>query len=129
MALPPTRREHRIPTPEREHVSRDDRERARVIDFRQAVELFEPQKADRPGLAGNTPAAPGRPLPWEPGHPVRRRPAPRTRVWRHTVYLGVFRTEQMHTILTDSGLADRVGTAAEALHGRPFADVPHAMSR
>jgi hypothetical protein len=90
-------------------VNRGDRKRARIVDFWRAVELFEPQKVDRPNLRGDAPVShvePGRPLPWERGHPVRQRPVPRNRVWRHTVYLGVFKIEQMHAILTDAFGAD-----------------------
>lgn len=86
-------------------MTRGDRERARIVDFWRAVELFEPQKVDRPDPRGDTPVShvePGCPLPWERGHPVRRRPTPRNRLWRHTVYLGVFKVEQMHAILTDA---------------------------
>lgn len=83
-------------------VARGDQERARVVDFWRAVELFEPQKVDRPDLRGDTPVyevEAGLPLPWQKGHPLQNRRPPRNTVWRHTVYLGVFSTKETHTIL------------------------------
>lgn len=79
------------------------------MDFWQAVELFEPQKVDKPDLRGDVPVStvePGRPLPWESGHPVRQRPVPRYAVRRHTVYLGVFPLDQTHAVLTRAFGAD-----------------------
>lgn len=79
------------------------------MDFWQAVELFEPQKVDKPDLRGDFPVStvePGLPLPWEPGHPVRQRPVPRHAVRRHTVYLGVFSLDQTHAVLTRAFGAD-----------------------
>lgn len=83
-------------------MSRVDRERARIVDFWRAVELFEPQKADKPDLRSDTPITevePGLPLPWQAGHVVRYRPTRGNRVWRHTVYLGVFPGSQTHDVL------------------------------
>ncbi|MFD7364981.1 DEAD/DEAH box helicase [Nocardiopsis alba] len=90
-------------------MARGDRERARIVDFWRAVELFEPQKVDRPNLRSDTPVsevAPGRPLPWERGHPVLQRPLPRNTVRRHTVYLGVFPMARTQEILTRAFGAD-----------------------
>ncbi|MFL1430356.1 MULTISPECIES: DEAD/DEAH box helicase [unclassified Nocardiopsis] len=79
-----------------------DRERARIVDFWRAVELFEPQKVDRVDLRSGTPVAevePGLPLPWEPGSTLGNKRPPRNTVWRHTVYLGVFSTVETDAVL------------------------------
>ncbi|MGW5877263.1 AAA domain-containing protein [Nocardiopsis terrae] len=86
-----------------------DRERARIVDFWRAVELFEPQKVERPDPRSDTPVhgvEPGLPLPWEAEHPVRRLPLPRNRVRRHRVYLGVFQSKETDEILARAFGAD-----------------------
>ena len=90
-------------------VARGDQERARVVDFWRAVELFEPQKVDRVDPRGTFPVhdvKAGLPLPWQKGHPLQNRRPPRNTVWRHTVYLGVFSTEETRTILDEVFGAD-----------------------
>jgi hypothetical protein len=90
-------------------VARSDRERAHIVDFWRAVELFEPQKVDRPDLRSDTPVCDvdsGLPLPWEAGSPLRNKRPPRNTVWRHTVHLGVFSTRETNTILDEAFGAD-----------------------
>jgi hypothetical protein len=74
--------------------------RARVIDFWRAVELFSPREVP--------PASPRRrvwnisaegPLPWEAGHPLRDVVVEDGRVWRHTLYGGVFSLDRVHDLL------------------------------
>ncbi len=75
-------------------------ERAGIVRFWRAVELFEPAGIDRPNPHQRVyEIDPGGPLPWEDGHPLSRVPAGRDRVWRHTVYCGVYSLDQVHAEL------------------------------
>ncbi|WP_280664449.1 MULTISPECIES: hypothetical protein [unclassified Kitasatospora] len=66
------------------------------------MELFSPQKVDRVDPSKDVyPVWDGRPLPWEPGHRLRRRSPGHGRTWQHTVYAGVFEL----TALRDTLLA------------------------
>lgn len=91
-------------------------ERQRILDFWWMVELLSPQSTPRPtGRATRLDDRQviewrpgGGPLPWQalpPPPPLKRT----TRVWRHTVYLGVYALEDTY----------------DALH-RVFADDPNA---
>lgn len=79
-----------------------ERERqAGIVRYWRAVELFSPQKVDRPDPAQDMySVAAGRPLPWEPGHRVRAKSLPPKCVRRHTVYAGVFDLDRVRETLT-----------------------------
>lgn len=49
---------------------------------------------------------PGRPLPWEKGHPLQRTRLPEGRRWRHTLYGGVFALDRVHAALVTTFGAD-----------------------
>ena len=79
---------------------RGDGDRARVIEFWRAVELFSPQKVDRPSRERRMyRVRAGELLPWEPGHELEREKLDEHRVWRHVVYVGVYSLESMFTLL------------------------------
>lgn len=42
---------------------------------------------------------PDQPLPWEKGHPLRRQQLSDKQTWRHTVYLGLYRRENVFEVL------------------------------
>src|SRR5262245_39169789 len=42
---------------------------------------------------------PGRPLPWESGHPLRQRKLSEKLTWRHTVYLGLYPRQSVFEVL------------------------------
>lgn len=44
---------------------------------------------------------PGRPLPWERGHSLRRQRLPKERTWRHIVYVGIYSRENVFAALSD----------------------------
>jgi len=73
-----------------------------IIEFWRAVEMFSP-----PPIPAARPKqevfdiAPGEPLPWEPGHPVQAGRLPEDRVWRHTVYVGLYPREAVFSALKD----------------------------
>jgi len=74
---------------------------AAVLGFWRTVELFSPQTVSKLSHSGSTDrpvitVGPGESLPWE------RRYRPRTgKVWRHTVYLGVYRIAQVYDVLRE----------------------------
>lgn len=80
-------------------------ERLRILTFWWMLELFSPQplpaltrKSTRPPDRQVIEWTPGEPLPWEklaPPEPVGETP----RVWRHTVYLGVYKLEATYESL------------------------------
>ncbi|MEG8182958.1 DEAD/DEAH box helicase [Nocardia terpenica] len=72
---------------------------ARILRFWRAVEYFSPPKVeavDHRNLMFEVRR--GRPLPWEPGGLNARKPK-RDRVWRHTVYAGVFAIADVRPVL------------------------------
>ncbi|MEU0554721.1 ATP-binding protein [Dactylosporangium sp. NPDC006015] len=74
--------------------------RARVVEFWQTVEMFSPQrveKVDREQLVFGVRA--GQALPWEPGHELARRRLRANQAWRHVVYLGVYRLDEVFEVL------------------------------
>ncbi|WP_175409174.1 DEAD/DEAH box helicase [Streptomyces sp. TRM64462] len=83
--------------------ARSERQRrADIVRYWRAVEMFSPQKVDKVAPArGMYAVDAGRPLPWEPGHPVRRRPPGRNMVWQHTVYCGVYAVSAVRDVLID----------------------------
>jgi hypothetical protein len=101
-------------------VTRDDdgdrAERARVIEFWRAVEVFSPQPLPRPDArSGVADAGPGEELPWEPGAPGCPRPA-EGKAWRHEVFAGLHELSRVRDTLTglygpddDGGQRERAG--------------------
>lgn len=84
-----------------EIVTAADAERKRQADilrYWRAVEYFSPPKVDRVDENANVFAASvSRPLPWEQGSGLGR--PRRDRVWRHTVYAGIFDIARMRQFL------------------------------
>lgn len=92
-----------------------ERERqADILRYWRAVEYFSPPKVDRVDKRTNVFAASARwPLPWEPGSELGR--PRRNRVWRHTVYAGIFDIERMREFLLG---AFRASEQEQDLDGR-----------
>src|SRR5207247_10228122 len=87
---------------------------ARVLRFWRALELFNAQPVDPVDEARQRfRVQSGRPLPWEYGHPLRNRRLGEGKVWRHTVYGGVYALDRVHEVL------ERVfGSSGEAFDER-----------
>ncbi|WP_433259616.1 DEAD/DEAH box helicase (plasmid) [Streptosporangium sp. CA-135522] len=77
--------------------------RARIMEFWRACELFSPQSVPKVNPRDEREPAfriePGEPLPWQPGHPLRRRRIKTTMAWRHILYGGLFSLERMRALL------------------------------
>jgi hypothetical protein len=70
------------------HVNERSETQARIVRYWRAVEYFSPPKVDPVDPEkGVRPVHHGRSLPWEPG--VLGSPGDK-KVWRHTVYAGIF---------------------------------------
>jgi hypothetical protein len=86
---------------------RSNENRARIIEFWRAVELFSPQnvpKVDPRGRVYRVTA--GDPLPWEAGHDLQRVRLDSRMTWRHTVYGGVFSLARVRKRLEEEFGAD-----------------------
>ncbi|MHC3814727.1 DEAD/DEAH box helicase [Streptomyces sp. DT9] len=82
--------------------SGERRRRADIVRYWRAVEMFSPQKVEKASPPkGMYPVEAGRPLPWEDGHPVRRRSPGRNMVRQHTVYCGVYPVASVRDVLLD----------------------------
>ncbi|SEC08654.1 AAA domain-containing protein [Streptomyces sp. 2131.1] len=82
--------------------SSERRRRADIVRYWRAVEMFSPQKVEQASPPkGVYPVESGRPLPWEDGHPVRRRSLGRNMVRQHTVYCGVYPVASVRDVLLD----------------------------
>ncbi|MFI6058145.1 DEAD/DEAH box helicase [Streptomyces sp. NPDC051286] len=82
--------------------SSERRRRADIVRYWRAVEMFSPQKVEKTSPPkGMYPVESGRPLPWEEGHPVRRRNPGRNMVRQHTVYCGVYPVASVRDVLLD----------------------------
>jgi hypothetical protein len=91
-----------------------DEDRARVIDFWRAVEIFNPQIAPAKNPQRNVHEFTGAgALPWEPGHRLRSIGLKGDQVWRHTVY-GIFGVQPVRDLLEE-----KFGADAESFDGRP----------
>ncbi|MYY03606.1 MULTISPECIES: AAA domain-containing protein [unclassified Streptomyces] len=78
------------------------RRRADIVRYWRAVEMFSPQKVEKASPPKGVHAVEaGRPLPWEEGHPVRRRSPGRNMVRQHTVYCGVYPVASVRDVLLD----------------------------
>ncbi|SBV05539.1 Part of AAA domain-containing protein [Streptomyces sp. Ncost-T6T-1] len=78
------------------------RRRADVVRYWRAVEMFSPQKVEPVSRPKDMyPVESGAPLPWEEGHPVRRRSPARNMVRQHTVYCGVYPVAAVRDVLLD----------------------------
>ena len=90
----------------------------KVIEFWRAVEMFSP-----PAIPDVSPsrlvfdATPDEPLPWQPGHSLRRRRLKKHQTWRHTVYLGTYPREAVFAVLKPVFQAE-----AESFEERPSGD-------
>lgn len=87
-------------------MGKGDKQRAKVIDFWRAVEMFEPTDVPQPTRKGSfKPVIDLRedaPLPWSPNHRYQGAETPRPgQQWRHTVYCGVFPLESVQQLLEE----------------------------
>ncbi|MFF9567297.1 DEAD/DEAH box helicase [Streptomyces sp. NPDC014685] len=82
--------------------SSERRRRADIVRYWRAVEMFSPQKVEKTSPPkGMYLVEAGSPLPWEEGHPVRRRNPGRNMVRQHTVYCGVYPVASVRDVLLD----------------------------
>jgi AAA domain len=100
----------------------EGRRRAQVLRYWRSVELFASQRLDEPDPAARRyEIRPGQPMPWQEGHRLRRMPLRKDRVWRHTLFGGVFARDRLHAALErvfgESGpdVDERVPRGASAL--------------
>ncbi|MET9633556.1 AAA domain-containing protein [Lentzea sp. NPDC006480] len=78
-----------------------DATRARVVEFWRTVEMFSPQKVDKPDREQRMfVARQGQPLPWEPEHELAQWRLKPEQAWRHTVYLGIYRRTEVFDVLS-----------------------------
>jgi hypothetical protein len=71
-------------------------ERATIIRFWRAIELFSPQAVpDVSPIQRVADVTESGLFPWEAGHPLRNVELPGNLVWRHTVYGGLFGLERI----------------------------------
>jgi hypothetical protein len=87
----------------------------KVIEFWRAVEMFSPPAI--PDVSASRlvfDATPDEPLPWQPGHSLRRRRLKKHQTWRHTVYLGTYPREAVFAALKPVFQAE-----AESFEERP----------
>ncbi|MEW2417538.1 DEAD/DEAH box helicase [Streptomyces sp. NPDC046866] len=78
------------------------RRRSGVVGYWRAVELFSPQKI--PALSARERVyrvEPGRPVPWEAGHPLRSIPLEPGYGWQHVVYGGAYALSAVRDTLLD----------------------------
>ena len=87
-----------------------------IIEFWRAVEMFSPPAipATRPSQNVFDVAA-AEPLPWSPGHPLRRQRLTKHQTWRHIVYAGMYRREAVF-----SALRSVFPAAADSYEERPL---------
>ncbi|MFB9441552.1 DEAD/DEAH box helicase [Dactylosporangium vinaceum] len=72
-----------------------------MLKFWQTVEMFSPQKVEKVDREQLVFAVrPGAPLPWEPGHELARRRLRPNQAWRHVVYLGIYRLDEVFAVLS-----------------------------
>jgi hypothetical protein len=97
-------------------------ERARVLEFWRAIELFSPQTVPAPNSRKRVFSAGDRRagahadiLPWQAGHPFLdyEEELPAHLTWRHTVYGGIFSLQRMRGLLEDA-----FGTDEESFDAR-----------
>src|SRR5215475_6743554 len=80
---------------------RADARRAEVVAFWRTVEMFSPQKVDKVSRERRVFAVErGQPLPWEPGHELAGRKLNSKQAWRHVVYLGIYRLDEVFEALS-----------------------------
>ncbi|MFJ6677401.1 DEAD/DEAH box helicase [Actinosynnema sp. NPDC091369] len=75
--------------------------RARIVEFWRTVEMFSPQKAEKVDRERMVYAVRSdEPLPWEPDHELARRRLRPNQTWRHVVYLGIYRLDNVYEVLS-----------------------------
>jgi hypothetical protein len=95
-----------------------NQERARVLEFWRAVELFSPQSVPKVNRQARVfEVKPGEPLPWDPWHELRSVRLRKGLTWRHTFYGGIFSLEAVREVLKGVFGAD-----PEDLEGRKLGE-------
>jgi hypothetical protein len=82
-----------------------DARRAEVVAFWRTVEMFSPQKVpQKVEKAGGEQRVfsvlRSQPLPWEPGHELAGWKLNPKQAWRHVVYLGIYRLDEVFEVLS-----------------------------
>jgi AAA domain len=74
---------------------------AQIVRFWRAVEMFSPPSIrDKPSWDAKVFALEdGQVPPWDPAHPLRRVRLEKGKVWRHTVYGGIFELERLRDVV------------------------------
>ena len=89
-------------------------EPARVLNFWQAVEIFNPQPLPSVNPVKNVYEVNDGLLPWDAGHPLRRIKIKDNLTWRHCVYVGVFDIQRVRELLQE-----KFGSDPESFDDRP----------
>lgn len=77
-----------------------DRSYAEIVEFWQTVEMLSPQSVGkRDATKWLSVVRAGEPLPWEAGHKLTKQRFSDKRVWRHTVYRGIYGLESVFEML------------------------------
>jgi len=85
--------------------------RGKAIEFWRAVEMLSPPAVSPPSTASEIRAArpselvfdigPDDQLPWNAGHPLRRKRLRKNMAWRHIVYVGIYRLDKVYEALKE----------------------------
>ncbi|MDR7169529.1 hypothetical protein J2W56_003270 [Nocardia kruczakiae] len=82
-------------------VGGEDERRGTIVEFWQAVEMFSPQRVDRPDRQQRVfQVEADEPLPWDPGHELARLALRPHLAWRHIVYVGIYRLDEVFEVLS-----------------------------
>lgn len=75
-------------------------DRARIVEFWRAVEIFSPQQLPKPDARARiTDLGPGESMPWEPGSRLHSKPTAPDKTWRHEVFGGVYELSRVRDTL------------------------------
>ncbi|WP_431941718.1 AAA domain-containing protein [Nocardia grenadensis] len=72
-----------------------------IVEFWQAVEMFSPQRVDRVDRQQRIfPVTADEPLPWDPAHELSQLSLRSNQAWRHIVYAGIYRLDEVFEVLS-----------------------------
>jgi hypothetical protein len=78
-----------------------DTARADIVQFWRTVEMFSPQEVKKASREQQIfTVQPGRPLPWEADHELAQWKLRPNQAWRHVVYLGIYRLDEVFEVLS-----------------------------
>ncbi|WP_218008886.1 DEAD/DEAH box helicase [Nocardia jiangxiensis] len=79
----------------------EDERRGTIVEFWQAVEMFSPQRVDRPDRQQRVfQVEADELLPWDPAHELARVTLHPNQAWRHIVYVGIYRLDEVFEVLS-----------------------------